>query len=306
MNLVSIVSSCYNGETYIRRYLDAIIAQTYRPLELILVNDGSTDRTDDIIQDYKKRLEDEHIAFKYINKANEGSGAAINDGIKEITGEYLIWPDTDDILFPESIERRVAFLEAHKEFGFVTTDGKTFLEDDLQNHINIIEANVPKDGNMFKNVITGNVVYTPCGYMLRTSAFLDVNPTKSIFPSRYGQNIQMLLPISYKYKCGYIKEPLYGRIDRKDSLSKKVWKESDDAWKRRVMGLEEIYVETLKTMGGEATAYIPFIYYKDLRVLSEISKNVSETAHSLCRNNLRTANRLMRKELLKGLINGAR
>ena len=301
MNLVSIVSSCYNGETYIRRYLDAIIAQTYRPLELILVNNGSTDRTDDIIQDYKKRLEDEHIAFKYINKANEGLGAAINDGIKETTGEYLIWPDTDDILFPESIERRVAFLEAHKEFGFVTTDGKTFLEDDLQNHINIIEANVPKDGNMFKNVITGNVVYTPCGYMLRTSAFLDVNPTKSIFPSWYGQNIQMLLPISYKYKCGYIKEPLYGRIDRKDSLSKKEWKESDDAWKRRVMGLEEIYVETLKSIGDEAVAYIPYIYYKDLRILNRLSRERNVNSHRKLRNTLVISMKMLFKEIVKSV-----
>ena len=123
MSLVSIVSPCYNGENYIQRYLDAIIAQTYRPLELVLVNDGSTDKTDEIIQRNADRFESENIPLKYIKKKNEGSGAAFNDGLKKTTGEYLIWPDTDDVLFPQSIEKRVRFLKTHPEYGFVTTDG---------------------------------------------------------------------------------------------------------------------------------------------------------------------------------------
>lgn len=304
MSLVSIVSPCYNGENYIQRYLDAIIAQTYRPLELVLVNDGSTDKTDEIIQRNADRFESENIPLKYIKKKNEGSGAAFNDGLKKTTGEYLIWPDTDDVLFPQSIEKRVRFLKTHPEYGFVTTDGYTFLEDDLQHPQNRIAAIVPANGRMFMNVLTSNVVFTPCGYMLRMSAFLEVNPTKSIFPSRYGQNIQMLLPISRKYRCGHIKEPLYGRVDRKGSLSKIVWNESDDAWKRRILGIEEIYVETLKLMGGDALGYIPYIYYKNLRILNSVSRNVSDEEHKTCNAALKNATGMMLQEVLKGLING--
>ncbi len=304
MSLVSIVSPCYNGENYIQRYLDAIIAQTYRPLELVLVNDGSTDKTDEIIQRNADRFESANIPLKYIKKKNEGLGAAINDGLKKTTGDYLIWPDTDDVLFPQSIEKRVRFLKTHPEYGFVTTDGYTFLEDDLQHPQNRIAAIVPANGRMFMNVLTSNVVFTPCGYMLRMSAFLEVNPTKSIFPSRYGQDIQMLLPISRKYRCGHIKEPLYGRVDRKESLSKIVWNESDDAWKRRILGIEEIYVETLKLMGGDALGYIPYIYYKDLRILNSVSRNVSDEEHKTCNAALKNATSMMLQEVLKGLING--
>ena len=277
--LVSIVSPCYNGESYIARFLDCIIAQTYRPLELILVNDGSTDRTDEIVQSYSEKLTKNGIVFKYVKKENGGLGGAINDGLKYITGEYLIWPDTDDFLYPNSIEKRVNFLKKHPEFGFVQSDGAVYDEYDLNNPKKTVTAIIPKNGDLFKNVVSGNIVYTPCGYMIRMSAFIDVNPDKEIYPSRYGQDIQMLMPIAYKYKCGYLKETLYGRVDRNDSLSKQVWNECDDAWKNRVLGLEEIYIETLKSIGGDALAYIPYIYYRDLRILNAVSKKVGANAH---------------------------
>ncbi len=298
--LVSIVSPCYNGERYIKRYLEMILNQTYRPLELILVNDGSKDQTDNIIKEFSHRInEDGEITFKYITKENGGVGSAVNTGLKQITGDYLIWPDSDDILMPESIEKRVAFLEAHPEFGFVYSDGLVFDENNLTEPKKDVKASIPADGNLFVNVVSGNVVYNPCGYMLRMEAFLDVNPEKEIIPSRYGQNIQMLMPISYKYKCGYIKEYLYGRVDTENSLSKRVWTETDTAWRDRVHGLEEIYVGTLKSIGGDALAYIPYIYYRNLRILSAISKNIGGNTEKLQDRTLKTATSLLLKELIK-------
>lgn len=303
MKLVSIVSPCYNGESYIERYLKAILAQTYRPLELILVNDGSTDRTESIIFKYQEKLENNQITLKYIKKENGGSGAAVNDGLKYVTGDYLIWPDTDDFLMSESIEARVDFLEKHSEFGFVYSDGNTYDENDLLNPSGTIQAEIPSDGHLFENIVSGNVVYTPCGYMLRMSAFTDVNPQKEIFPSRYGQNIQMLMPISYKYKCGHLKKVLYGRVDRQGSLSKQVWNESDNAWKKRVLGLEEIYIETLKSIGGDALAYIPYIQYRNLRILTAISIKVGKKAYKSQRQQLVLAMKLLLKEIGKSIVN---
>lgn len=303
MKLVSIVSPCYNGESYIERYLKAILSQTYRPLELVLVNDGSTDGTESIILKYQEELENNMITLKYIKKENGGVGAAINDGLKYTTGDYLIWPDTDDFLMPESIKARVDFLERNPEFGFVYSDGNTYDENDLLNPSGSIQAKIPKDGYLFENVVSGNVVYTPCGYMLRMSAFIDVNPKKEIFPSKYGQDIQMLMPISYKYKCGYLKKELYGRVDRQGSLSKQVWSESDDAWRKRVLGLEEIYIETLKRIGGDALAYIPYIQYRNLRILTAISKKVGEKVFATQRNQLILAMKLLLKEIGKTIVN---
>lgn len=300
--LVSIVSPVYNGEEYIERYLKSILAQTYRPLELILVNDGSTDGTDEVISKYIDIIKADNIGFKYIVKENGGSGSAVNAGLKYITGEYLIWPDTDDFLKPESIKKRVEYLEDHSELGFVYSDGQIYKEGTEDVPVAKIAATIPNDGNLFINVLSGRVVYNPCGYMIRMSAFLDVNPEKKIFPSRYGQNIQMLLPISYKYKCGYIQENLYGRVDREGSLSKRVWNETDDAWKNRVLGLEEIYVNTLKDIGGEALAYIPYIYYRDLRILQSTAKNIGENAYKNQKKTLSIATKMILKEIIKRFI----
>lgn len=300
--LVSIVSPCYNGESYIARFLDCIIAQTYRPLELILVNDGSTDRTDEVVQSFSEKLSKNGIIFKYIKKENGGPGGAINDGLKYMEGEYLVWPDTDDFLYPDSIEKRVNFLKTHPEFGFVQSDGAVYDEEDLKTPKKIVTAIIPKNGELFKNTLSGNIVYTPCGYMIRMSAFIDVNPNKEIFPSRYGQNIQMLMLVAYKYRCGHLKETLYGRVDRKGSLSKQVWNENDDAWKNRVLGLEEIYVETLKSIGGDALAYIPYIYYRDLRILNAVSKKVGTNAHRKQKSILKEATMLLLKEITKTFI----
>lgn len=306
MKLVSIVSPCYNGESYVERYIKSILSQTYRPLELIFVNDGSTDATEDILLSYKETFEKEDITLKYIKKDNGGLGAAINDGLKYITGDYIIWPDTDDFLMPGSIEKRVRFLEEHTEFGFVYSDGAYYDETDTSKPLRPIIPKIPADGYLFENVVSGNVVYTPCGYMLRTSAFLDVNPQKEIFPSRYGQDIQMLMPISYKYRCGHLKECLYGHVVRENSLSKQVWREGDNAWKNRALGLEEIYVQTLKAIGGEALAYIPYIHYRTLRTLNATSKKISPDAAESQKATLKCATALLLKEILKTLLNSLR
>ena len=94
---------------------------------------------------------------------------------------------------------------------------------------------------------------------------------------------------------------LYGRVDRPQSLSKQVWK-GDDAWKKRILGLEEIYVETLKSIGGEALAYIPYIYYRDLRILDATSKKVGAKAHEKQHKILKKSTKLLRKEMWKAML----
>lgn len=300
--LVSIVSPCYNGERYIERYLKAILSQTYRPLELILVNDGSKDNTDEIINSYKEKIENDNIIFKYIVKENEGVGAAVNDGIKYITGDYIIWPDSDDILYPENIEKRVEYLEANPQYGWVSSDGEKVDEGNIEVITGELKANIPENGEMFIKVLTGDLLYNPMGYMLRTSAFLDVNPNKEIYPSRYGQNIQMLMPIAYKYRCGYLKEKLYAQVMSDNSLSKQVWNENDMAWKNRILGLSDIYTETLKQIGGEALAYIPYLKFKDLRSIAAVAKNRKRQDSGEYKKLMKKSRAWLIKEIIKSYL----
>jgi len=219
--LVSIITPCYNGEKFVHRFLESVLNQTYTNIELIFVNDGSKDDTEKISLSYKEKFEQRSFDFIYIFQQNAGQAAALNAGLKVFTGDYLTWPDSDDFLDPQSIEKRITFLECNKEYGLVRSDAYIYDEKNLHEPIGLISG---KNNNRFKkeifdDLIIGNT-YVCCGcYLVRSEAFLDVNPREQIYPSRVGQNWQMLLPLAFKYKCGYIDEPLYNYIVRKESHS---------------------------------------------------------------------------------------
>jgi glycosyltransferase involved in cell wall biosynthesis len=217
---VSIITPCFNGEKFVERYLESIINQTYTNIELIFVNDGSTDKTGEIVQSYISKFEQSNMKFVYVNQKNAGLAAAIQAGLKLFTGEYLIWPDSDDSLPLDSIEKRVNFLEKNKQYGLVRSDGYLFNEENLNKPIRVMSKKNPNrfKEDLFEDYIIEKGTWMGC-FMIRTSAFLDVNPKREIYISRAGQNWQMLLPIMYKYKCGFIDEPLYNCVVRKDSLS---------------------------------------------------------------------------------------
>lgn len=130
--MVSLIIPCYNAEKYIGRCLDSVLNQTDRNIELIVVNDGSTDKTARIIEDYRHVLESDITRFIYISQENEGVGAACNNALKKVTGEFLTLLDADDIMLPESIEIRRKWLEEHSTYGLVRTNGYYVTEDNLE------------------------------------------------------------------------------------------------------------------------------------------------------------------------------
>lgn len=239
--LVSIITPCYNGEKVMHQLLNSVLEQTYKNIEFILVNDGSIDNSEKVWLEYEKRFKQEGIKTIYIYQKNQGLGAAINAGLKVFTGDYLCWPDIDDYLENTSVEKRVDFLERHKEYGSVSSDANKYMEDNLLEPIGTMASWMThkKDEWQFKWMVMGQSLYCSGCHMLRSSSFLDVNPDRYIFPARRGQNNQMLLPIYYKYKHGFIDEPLYNYIIYKKSMS------SPDATEKSALDRINEYVELL-------------------------------------------------------------
>lgn len=120
--LVSIITPCYNVEKTIKKYLESILNQTYKNLELIFIDDGSTDETEKIIKEYINEFEQNKIKVKYVYQENAGLGGAINTGLKLVTGDFLCWADPDDFFLPESIEKRLNILIEHPEYDVVSSD----------------------------------------------------------------------------------------------------------------------------------------------------------------------------------------
>ena len=100
MSLISVIVPIYNVEKYLSRALDSILAQTYHNWEAILVDDGSTDKSGSIADEYAQKDE----RFKVIHKENGGLSDARNVGMEHVTGEYLLFLDSDDFLHPQLME----------------------------------------------------------------------------------------------------------------------------------------------------------------------------------------------------------
>lgn len=100
--LVSIIIPVYNSENYFENTIDAVLNQTYSALEIILVNDGSTDNSLNLIKRYKNNCK-----VKIIDQPNKGAAAARNTGYKNSTGTYIKFLDADDIINPEMIDEQV-------------------------------------------------------------------------------------------------------------------------------------------------------------------------------------------------------
>lgn len=114
---VSIVLPTYNGSRYLRQAIDSCLNQTYRNIELVIVDDGSTDETPGIIKSYV----DERI--KYVRqRRNKGLPHALNTGFSNATGEYLTWTSDDNQYLPKAIKRMAECLGSHPEVDFVYAD----------------------------------------------------------------------------------------------------------------------------------------------------------------------------------------
>ena len=109
--LVSIVLPVHNGEKYLRESLDSCLKQTYENIEIVVIDDASTDSTSEILKEYEEKLE--KIKVFTIEKQNS-LGAVLNIGIQASNGEYIARMDADDIMYPTRIEKQVEFLEVNE------------------------------------------------------------------------------------------------------------------------------------------------------------------------------------------------
>lgn len=117
MSLVSIIIPCYNATRFLRYALDSALAQTYDALEIVVVNDGSTDDFETAIAPYRA-----DARVKIVSQENRGLSAARNRGIHEARGEYLKFLDADDWLRRDAISKQRATFETQPELGFVYCD----------------------------------------------------------------------------------------------------------------------------------------------------------------------------------------
>ena len=114
---VSVVMPVYNGEKYLAEAVESILGQTLRDFEFVIINDGSTDGSADILRRYQQ----EDARIRFYHQENQGWVASANRGCQLAQGEYIARMDHDDVSLPERLARQVWYLEAHPEIGVLGT-----------------------------------------------------------------------------------------------------------------------------------------------------------------------------------------
>lgn len=284
--ILSIITSCYNSEKYLYRYLNSILNQTNHNIELVIVNDGSTDNTEKIILDYKPVLEKQNIKLVYLKQQNGGIGAAYNLAMKYVSGEFFSWCDSDNFYSPNYVETVLGFFKKHSDAKILRHDGY-FVPEEESEAVDIFDRIFPKkfsdnspnphEKRLFFNSILeknwhfGNIV-------LNTKAFDEVSE-RSFYPSRNGQNWQLCLPMLYNYDAYYIPDVLFYFVVRQASESHQNIGNNEALFKQ-YDGYHEILSNTLHAMNikeKDKKMLDTIIEQKYISIKYEIAKQTNDT-----------------------------
>lgn len=215
-NLISIIVPIYNTEQYLSQCIDSIINQTYSNIEILLLNDGSTDNSLEICKKYEK-LDNRIIV---IDKKNSGVSDTRNTGIKLAKGKYIMFVDSDDVLDRECVE----IIEKNTNSNYLTIcDINKFKGENYYNYAKRKTLNIKKvPKKNFLDVYKKELINSPVGRLYETKIIRD---KKIFFDETISLGEDLLFNLNYLYNIDFINvidEKLYNyRLGNCDSLSQK-------------------------------------------------------------------------------------
>jgi glycosyltransferase involved in cell wall biosynthesis len=207
MPLVSIIVPVFNGEQYLRKSLDSILNQTYANIEVIVMDDASTDLTSEVVGSYGNRVS------YYRQPGNRGIYGNMNDGIDKARGEFIAIYHADDIYHPAIVEREVQFLERYPEAGAVfCQDIFIDAEGNETGRLRIppeAAGSRPLDYRVVINCLLTykNHLFVCPTCMVRTSVYRDVGVYRDV-EFRNTSDLEMYLRIARKYPVGILEDYL--------------------------------------------------------------------------------------------------
>lgn len=209
--LVSVVIPVYNLEEYIENCINSVTAQTYENIEIICVDDGSTDNSADVVRDVAKN----DTRVRYIYQENSGVSAARNTGMAEAQGEYLMFIDGDDYIHPQSIDILLDCIEKYKVDMVSAHQQCTFELDEEMLPISEYECRISAHNDLFQTV-NGNVIgKSSCAKLFRTDIARKVSFPVGISNGEDANFIIKLL--AGGMKTAIVDKVLYYYYTREDS-----------------------------------------------------------------------------------------
>jgi len=207
--MISVIIPVYNGEYMIKRAIESVLSQTYRDFEIIVVDDGSTDNTSEVLKPYRDRI-------GYFYQENRGVAGARNKGIEKSKGEYIAFLDQDDIWLPEKLELQAKYLDGNTDVSMVYSRYWREYEDTGGKKLRPKKKYL-EDGYIYTKVLFRYLIWIGT-VMLRRSCFDVLGKfDTSLVPA---EDKDMLLRVAKNYKVGFIEDPLAIHRIRKNSLAR--------------------------------------------------------------------------------------
>lgn len=210
---MSVIMSVYNGEKYIREAIESILAQTFTDFEFIIVNDGSTGNSLEIIQSYN----DKRIRI-INNEKNIGLTKSLNKALKQARGEYIARQDADDISLPNRFEEQIKYFEKDPEVALLGTS--IYVIDENGKMVGkCVTLAKPTISDLFK----GNQ-FNHGSVMFKKDVADDSGGYNELF--RYVQDYELWLRIAKHYEVRNLTQPLYKLRFHGENVGLKNWDES--------------------------------------------------------------------------------
>ena len=217
--LVSIIMPCYNAERYIAQSIESVLAQTYDNWELIITDDGSTDKSVEIVQSYCDK--DKRIQLE-VSEINLGPGTTRNKSIGRARGQYIAFLDDDDLWTPDKLEKQIAFM-TENQYGFTFT-GYEMINENGNTSGRIVRTDTAMDDKKYlKNTLIG------CSTVVLNTAIIGpVHMTKD----DTSDDMTLWLDIMHRgFKAYPLNRVLVKHRMRKHSASSNKFKATWEVWR---------------------------------------------------------------------------
>ena len=264
--LVSIIIPAYNSEKYISETLNSILSQTYRNMEIIVVDDGSSDRTAEIIKSYQTKRNDKPDLI-YIHQLNAGPSNARNTGIRAAKGKYIAFLDSDDLWTDGKLEKQVSYMEANSDVALVFGDMSLFSSEGTLTESAFRKYGFPQCDqrgrvtNAFKELLERNYISTGT-VLLKKECFGSAGYFDELL--KYAEDYDLWLRISLMFKIGCIPEIFRSKRMHDSNLAK----EEESFYKSNIYILHKIKKN-----------YSPAIAHRKININNYIFKAIKKLSY---------------------------
>ncbi len=250
---VSILTACYNGAQFIPQYMKYLRNQTYSPLECIIVDDGSTDGGDALLDEYAAKYRRPGLNITVIHQPNTGNAQAISNAYGASSGELIACWDIDDVFFDNNIACLATALMDSPSCAAVISDGYLLHEGEPESARRKLSDLQPNhsEKHLFRNLLEGEIWNWPGTYMVRSSALEQCYGERKIPVPRLwknSQNLQLLLPAVIK-SSRLIPDTLMNYMVYKHSCSHGEYDYQRTMWMLDVF--EDIRFQLLELLGKD-------------------------------------------------------